>query len=130
MARQARIVVPGVAHHVNQRGNRRPPVFFGDGILPRISSRHQQPDTTHPNSFANYRMASSFASDPLKSFPKFDGILDGRARADADNLDVILNGYLPSNVPVGVTIVRNGGISLFGTSWLDSLPYRPTFPAA
>ena len=29
MARLARIVVPGVAHHVTQRGNRRQPVFFG-----------------------------------------------------------------------------------------------------
>jgi putative transposase len=31
MARLARIVVPGIAHHVTQRGNRRQPVFFGDG---------------------------------------------------------------------------------------------------
>ncbi len=30
MARLARIVIPGVAHHVTQRGNRRMPVFFGD----------------------------------------------------------------------------------------------------
>ncbi len=30
MARLARIVVPDVAHHVTQRGNRRQPVFFGD----------------------------------------------------------------------------------------------------
>jgi putative transposase len=30
MARLARIVVPGVAHHVMQRGNRRQPVFFSD----------------------------------------------------------------------------------------------------
>ena len=30
MARLARIVIPGVAHHVTQRGNRRLPVFFGD----------------------------------------------------------------------------------------------------
>jgi putative transposase len=30
MARLPRIVVPGVAHHVTQRGNRRLPVFFGD----------------------------------------------------------------------------------------------------
>ncbi|RYE47541.1 MAG: transposase [Hyphomicrobiales bacterium] len=30
MARLARIVVPGVAHHVTQRGNRRLPIFFGD----------------------------------------------------------------------------------------------------
>jgi putative transposase len=30
MARLARIVVPGVAHHVTQRGNRRQPVFFED----------------------------------------------------------------------------------------------------
>lgn len=31
MARLARIVVPGVAHHVMQRGNRGQPVFFGEG---------------------------------------------------------------------------------------------------
>jgi putative transposase len=30
MARIARIVIPGVAHHVTQRGNRRQPVFFSD----------------------------------------------------------------------------------------------------
>ena len=31
MARIARVVVPGVPHHVTQRGNRREPIFFGDG---------------------------------------------------------------------------------------------------
>jgi len=31
MTRRARIVVPGVAHHVTQRGNRRAPIFFADG---------------------------------------------------------------------------------------------------
>ncbi len=31
MARIARIVVPGIPHHVTQRGNRREPVFFEDG---------------------------------------------------------------------------------------------------
>lgn len=30
MARLSRIVIPGVAHHVTQRGNRRLPVFFND----------------------------------------------------------------------------------------------------
>jgi putative transposase len=30
MARLARIVIPDVAHHVTQRGNRRLPVFFSD----------------------------------------------------------------------------------------------------
>ncbi|MBD3775383.1 MAG: transposase [Halothiobacillus sp.] len=30
MARLARIVIPGVPHHVTQRGNRRLPVFFSD----------------------------------------------------------------------------------------------------
>jgi putative transposase len=30
MARLARVVVPGIPHHVTQRGNRRQPVFFGD----------------------------------------------------------------------------------------------------
>jgi putative transposase len=31
MARLARVVVPGLPHHVTQRGNRREPVFFNDG---------------------------------------------------------------------------------------------------
>lgn len=31
MARQARVVIPGVPHHVTQRGNRRQRTFFGDG---------------------------------------------------------------------------------------------------
>jgi len=31
MARLPRVVVPGVTHHVTQRGNRRQTVFFGDG---------------------------------------------------------------------------------------------------
>lgn len=31
MARLARIVLPGVPHHVTQRGNRREHVFFEDG---------------------------------------------------------------------------------------------------
>ena len=30
MARLARVVIPGVAHHVTQRGNRRQEVFFRD----------------------------------------------------------------------------------------------------
>ncbi len=29
MARIARVVVPGLPHHITQRGNRREPVFFG-----------------------------------------------------------------------------------------------------
>src|SRR5437762_754215 len=31
MARLARIVAPGLPHHVTQRGNRREPIFFEDG---------------------------------------------------------------------------------------------------
>ncbi len=31
MARLARVIVPGIAHHVTQRGNRREPIFFEDG---------------------------------------------------------------------------------------------------
>jgi putative transposase len=31
MARLARIVIPGLPHHVTQRGNRREPIFFQDG---------------------------------------------------------------------------------------------------
>ena len=31
MARLARLVVPGLAHHVTQRGNRREAIFFEDG---------------------------------------------------------------------------------------------------
>ncbi len=30
MARLARVVVPGLPHHVTQRGNRRETVFFSD----------------------------------------------------------------------------------------------------
>lgn len=30
MARLARIVIPGIAHHITQRGNRRLPIFFSD----------------------------------------------------------------------------------------------------
>lgn len=30
MARMARVVVPGIPHHVTQRGNRRQKVFFMD----------------------------------------------------------------------------------------------------
>ena len=33
MARLARVVVPGVAHHVTQRGNRRQQTFFDDGVV-------------------------------------------------------------------------------------------------
>jgi putative transposase len=29
MARIARVVVPGLPHHITQRGNRREPLFFG-----------------------------------------------------------------------------------------------------
>lgn len=31
MPRRARLVIPGIPHHVTQRGNRRQPVFFEDG---------------------------------------------------------------------------------------------------
>ncbi len=31
MARRARMVIPGVAHHVTQRGNRRERIFLEDG---------------------------------------------------------------------------------------------------
>ncbi len=31
MPRIARLVLPGVPHHITQRGNRRQPTFFGDG---------------------------------------------------------------------------------------------------
>jgi len=31
MARLARVIVPGLPHHVTQRGNRREPIFFEDG---------------------------------------------------------------------------------------------------
>jgi putative transposase len=35
MPRNARIVIPGVPHHVTQRGNRREPVFFEEGDYDR-----------------------------------------------------------------------------------------------
>lgn len=31
MARLARVIVPGLPHHVTQRGHRREPIFFEDG---------------------------------------------------------------------------------------------------
>ena len=31
MARLARVVIPGLPHHVTQRGNRREAIFFEDG---------------------------------------------------------------------------------------------------
>ncbi|CAN7241341.1 hypothetical protein LJR219_000961 [Phenylobacterium sp. LjRoot219] len=31
MARFARVIAPGLPHHVTQRGNRRAPIFFEDG---------------------------------------------------------------------------------------------------
>jgi len=30
MARLARVAIPHAAHHITQRGNRRPPIFFSD----------------------------------------------------------------------------------------------------
>ena len=35
MPRMARVVIPGVAHHVTQRGNRREDVFFRDADRPK-----------------------------------------------------------------------------------------------
>ncbi len=47
MPRVARIVIPGMAHHVTQRGNRRADVFFADGdrkrylfLLGHYAARH------------------------------------------------------------------------------------------
>jgi len=31
MARLARLVIPGLPHHITQRGNRRQQAFFNDG---------------------------------------------------------------------------------------------------
>ena len=31
MARLSRLVIPGMPHHLTQRGNRRQPIFFNDG---------------------------------------------------------------------------------------------------
>jgi putative transposase len=38
MPRIARLVVPGVPHHITQRGNRREPIFFEDGDQARYLS--------------------------------------------------------------------------------------------
>jgi len=50
MARLARIVIPGVAHHVTQRGNRRLPIFFNDDdrmvYLAEIATAAQRSGTT------------------------------------------------------------------------------------
>lgn len=47
LPRRARVVVPGAAHHVTQRGNRRGPIFFEDGdqalycdLLAEQTSKH------------------------------------------------------------------------------------------
>jgi REP element-mobilizing transposase RayT len=34
MARLARMVIPGLPHHVTQRGNRREAIFFENGVRP------------------------------------------------------------------------------------------------
>jgi hypothetical protein len=42
MTRLARVVIPGLPHHVTQRGNRREAIFFKDGdqkIYPRLVRR-------------------------------------------------------------------------------------------
>jgi REP element-mobilizing transposase RayT len=46
MARFARIVLPGVAHHVTQRGNRRQPVFFSDADRRRYLDLVRQEQAT------------------------------------------------------------------------------------
>ena len=43
MARLARVVVPGLPHHVTQRGNRRQEVFFSDddyGVYRGLMAEH------------------------------------------------------------------------------------------
>ena len=53
MARQARVVIPGLPHHITQRGNNREGVFFVDGDrvaylgLLRGRSRHNVIDLRH-----------------------------------------------------------------------------------
>jgi hypothetical protein len=42
MARLARVVAPGVPHHVTQRGNRRQRTFFTDEDEVDILRRHQR----------------------------------------------------------------------------------------
>jgi hypothetical protein len=44
MGRIARIVVPGVPHHVTQRGNRGEAIFFEDGQVARSSFLKSQND--------------------------------------------------------------------------------------
>lgn len=50
MARLARIVIPGVAHHVTQRGNRNLPIFFNDDdrrvYLALLAAQAKASDTT------------------------------------------------------------------------------------
>lgn len=48
MPRSARVVIPGIGHHVTQRGNRRAQVFFGQrdyrmflGLLERYAGEHE-----------------------------------------------------------------------------------------
>jgi putative transposase len=39
MARLARVVIPGLPHHITQRGNRRQQTFFNQGVWPWSSAR-------------------------------------------------------------------------------------------
>jgi putative transposase len=71
MARLARIVVPGVAHHVTQRGNRRLPVFFSDDdrrlYLALLAAAHRR-YTRHVNFREGWRghlFQGRFASYPM-----------------------------------------------------------------
>lgn len=43
MARLARMVVPGLPHHVMQRGNRREAIFFEDGDQDLLLEHRDEP---------------------------------------------------------------------------------------
>jgi len=61
MARLARLVVPGLPHHVTQRGNRRAPTFFEDGITVTVT---ELATIGHgPNQFGNCHRNSGCLQD-------------------------------------------------------------------
>ena len=79
MARLARVVVPGVAHHVTQRGNRRQPTFFQEedysGSLGANQSNWLQTTVTGPGTFSFWWEAASSDTGSVLTFS-----IDGTAR--------------------------------------------------
>ncbi len=66
MARLARIVAPGIPHHVTQRGNRRQTVFFGeDGYRAYLAHRRYSRMINFRQGWRGYLWQGRFASCPM-----------------------------------------------------------------